>query len=330
MSDSLKDRILNLSRGDKQGFNQLALEVFRYQATNNVVYNEYISHLSVDSTKVSSIEEIPFLPISFFKRHRISTLNSTPERIFTSSGTTGSVTSRHELYGTKWYEAITTKIWNEYYPSLENCVILALLPGYLEREGSSLIYMVDHFIKSSGDARNGFFLYDHDKLYHLLQSLKGEGKTVVLFGVTFGLLDFAESYSLSFPELIIMETGGMKGRRKEMTRQEVHTIIKKSFGVERVHSEYGMTELLSQAYSNGNGIFAPSSTLDIILRDTNDPFSYVPERKTGGVNVIDLANVDTCSFIETQDLGRKYDDGTFEVLGRFDNSDIRGCNLMVL
>ncbi|MCX2745822.1 acyl transferase [Mangrovivirga sp. M17] len=330
MSDSLKKEILNLSTDNKKGFNELSLRVFRHQATHNEVYNQYLNYLSIDSSNINDLLDIPFLPIDFFKKHRISSTDSSPEEIFTSSGTTGTNASKHELYYREWYEKITVKLWNEKYFPLSECVILALLPGYLERKGSSLIYMVDYFIKQSEDDRSGFFLYDHGKLFDLLNQLKDEGKKVVLFGVTFGLLDFAENFQLNFPDLIIMETGGMKGRRKEMTRSEVHQIIKEAFGVKSVHSEYGMTELLSQAYSSGKGIFTPSSTLDILVRDTNDPFSWVGEGNTGGVNVIDLANVDTCSFIETQDLGRKFPDGKFEILGRFDNSDIRGCNLMVL
>ncbi|QCK16101.1 LuxE/PaaK family acyltransferase [Mangrovivirga cuniculi] len=330
MSDSLKEEILNLSTGDKKGFNKLSLRVFRHQSEHNEVYRQYLTYLSVDPYSINNVDEIPFLPIDFFKKHRISASNQSPLEIFTSSGTTGSNTSKHELYDRNWYEKITNKLWEEKYFPLSDCVVLALLPGYLERKGSSLIYMVDHFIKLSNDKRSGFFLYEHGKLFNLLNSLKKEGKKVVLFGVTFGLLDFTEKYQLNFPDLIVMETGGMKGRRKEMTRTEVHDILKKSFGVNSIHSEYGMTELLSQAYSSGDGVFDPSSTLDIMVRDTNDPFSWVGEGKTGGVNVIDLANIDSCSFIETQDLGRKFSDGRFEILGRFDNSDIRGCNLMVL
>jgi hypothetical protein len=239
------------------------------------------------------------------------------------------VTSSHYVIDKTWYEDSFRNAFHLFYGDIKNYTVLALLPSYLEREGSSLIYMVDELIKLSGNPDSGFFLYNHDELHHQLKKQQDAKKTTLLIGVTFGLLDFIENYHIDFAELIVMETGGMKGRRKEMIREELHEVLCKGFGVKTIHSEYGMTELLSQAYSKGEGIFDCPPWMKITIRDTNDPISTLTTGKTGGINVIDLANINSCSFIATQDLGKTYADGSFEVLGRFDQSDIRGCNLLI-
>jgi hypothetical protein len=269
------------------------------------------------------------LPIEFFKSHAVLSSADPVDVTFTSSGTTGMITSRHYVTDVSWYVQSFRSAFSLFYGDIENNTILALLPAYLEREGSSLIYMADDLIKQSNNPDSGFFLYDHDKLYHQLKKQQEANKPTLLIGVTFALLDFIDKYQLSFPELIVMETGGMKGRRKEMIREELHEQLCKGFGVDAIHSEYGMTELLSQAYSKGNGLFNCPPWMRIITRDTNDPMNILNSGKAGGINVIDLANINSCAFIATQDLGRVYADNSFEVLGRFDNSDIRGCNLMV-
>ena len=306
-----------------------ALEVFRYQAKNCRVYHDFISGLRIDPQNVSAIGHIPFLPIEFFKSHSVLSSGTQPEATFTSSGTTGVVTSRHFVTDVSWYIQSFRKAFTLFYGDIDSYCILALLPSYLEREGSSLVYMADDLIKQSANADSGFFLYDHEMLYQQLKKQQAAKKPTLLIGVTFALLDFIENYTLDFPGLIVMETGGMKGRRKEMIREELHEQLCRGFGVDAIHSEYGMTEMLSQAYSKGNGVFVCPPWLRIIARDTNDPMSLVSEGRAGGINVIDLANVNSCSFIATQDLGRIYGDGSFEVLGRFDNSDVRGCNLLI-
>jgi hypothetical protein len=254
---------------------------------------------------------------------------ASPEVAFTSSGTTGTITSSHFVTDVSWYVESFREAFALFYGDIEKYTILALLPAYLEREGSSLIYMADDLIRQSKNPDSGFFLYDHDKLYQQLKKQQEAKKPTILIGVTFALLDFIEKYTLDFPELIVMETGGMKGRRKEMIREELHEQLCRGFGVEAIQSEYGMTELLSQAYSKGEGIFNCPPWMKIIVRDTNDPMTLLNKDRTGGINVIDLANINSCSFIATQDLGKVYADNSFEVLGRFDNSDIRGCNLLI-
>lgn len=283
----------------------------------------------MDVDAVKNIAQIPFLPISFFKTHTIQSNTAQPETIFTSSGTTGIITSRHFVTDIDWYRQSFRKAFELFYSDIKKYAILALLPSYLEREGSSLIYMADDLIKQSENPDSGFYLYNHDELYHKLISQQQAGKPTLLIGVTFALLDFVEQYQINFPELIVMETGGMKGRRKEMIREELHAQLCAGFNVSAIHSEYGMTELLSQAYSKGNGIFNCPQWMQVLIRDTNDPLSLIGQGKTGGINVIDLANINSCSFIATQDLGKQYADGSFEVLGRFDNADIRGCNLLI-
>jgi len=267
--------------------------------------------------------------LSFLNRTPIISSIDPVEVTFTSSGTTGITTSSHFVTDVGWYAESFRSAFRLFYGDIEKYCILALLPSYLEREGSSLIYMADDLIKQSNNPDSGFFLYNHDELYHQLKKQQSGQKPTLLIGVTFALLDFIEHYKLNFPELIVMETGGMKGRRKEMIREELHTTLCNGFGVDAIHSEYGMTELLSQAYSKGNGIFNCPPWMKIIARDTNDPMSLLNDDKAGGINVIDLANINSCSFIATQDLGKVYADNSFEVLGRFDNSDIRGCNLLI-
>jgi phenylacetate-coenzyme A ligase PaaK-like adenylate-forming protein len=317
------------SIGDEQRFNDAALEIFKYQAKNCVVYREFVEGLQIDPQQISTVDHLPFLPIEFFKSHAILSSQAPIDVTFTSSGTTGITTSSHFVTDVSWYTKSFRKAFGLFYGDIENYTVLALLPSYLEREGSSLIYMADDLIRQSKNAGSGFFLYNHEELFDRLKKQQAAKKPTLLIGVTFALLDFIENYKINFPGLIVMETGGMKGRRKEMIREELHDQLCKGFGVDAIHSEYGMTELLSQAYSKGNGIFNCPPWMKIITRDTNDPLSILGYGKAGGINVIDLANINSCSFIATQDLGKIYADHSFEVLGRFDNSDIRGCNLLI-
>lgn len=312
-----------------EGFLQITLEVFRHQAINCAVYKHYIETLSINPQEIDSLNKIPFLPIEFFKNHRIITGKHQEEKIFSSSGTTGSVPSLHYISDLSIYEQSFRKAFELFYGNPQQFAILALLPSYLERAGSSLIYMVDDLINKSDYAESGYFLYNHEDLYKQLKVLRDKNIPTILFGVTYALLDFIEEYPIDFQNLIVMETGGMKGQRKEMIREELHEVLGKGFGVSKIHSEYGMTELLSQAYSKGNGKFSCPPWMKIMIRELNDPFNYLGYNQTGGINVIDLANVNSCSFIATQDLGKKLTDKHFEVLGRFDQSDIRGCNLLV-
>jgi phenylacetate-coenzyme A ligase PaaK-like adenylate-forming protein len=314
---------------NERSFIETTLQVFQYQVANCGVYKEFIKGLKVKPADVKSVEQIPFLPVEFFKSHNVVTSIKPDDVVFTSSGTTGMITSSHHVTDVSWYEESFRKAFRLFYGDIKDYTVLALLPSYLEREGSSLIYMAQDLITESDNPDSGFFLYNHEELYKMLQSQKQAAKPTLLIGVTFALLDFIDNYKIDFPELIVMETGGMKGRRKEMIREELHSALCAGFGVNAIHSEYGMTELLSQAYSKGEGIFNCPPWMKIITRDTNDPFTLVGAGKTGGVNIIDLANINSCSFVATQDLGKVYEDGSFEVLGRFDNSDIRGCNLLV-
>ena len=315
--------------GHKQ-FEKIALKVFRYQYENNTVYREFCDLLQVEKGDVKSLHEIPFLPIQFFKSHDVVSNTNPVQETFTSSGTTGIMTSRHLITDITLYEESYRKAFSQFYGTIEDYVILALLPSYLERQGSSLIYMVKDLIEQSNNALSGFYLHNYDELIHKLISLDQQGQNVILIGVTYALLDLIEKQHFQFNNIVIMETGGMKGKRKEMIREELHEQLCNGFGVSGIHSEYGMTELLSQAYSLGNGIFECPNWMQILIRDTEDPLTYINNGKTGGINVIDLANINSCSFIATQDLGKKDNNNSFEVLGRFDNADIRGCNLMVL
>jgi hypothetical protein len=308
-------------------FEKTALKVFRFQAENNLVYENYLKFLNVNYLEVNSVYQIPFLPIRFFKTHKIISGNQNPEKIFSSSGTTNSKASRHFVTDLNLYKISLEKSFRHFYGDFEDYKIFALLPSYLEREGSSLIDMVEFWIEKSG--KGGFYLYNHEDLFRDLTENENSGKKSILIGVSFALLDFVEKFQMNLKNTIVMETGGMKGRKEEITREELHAILKKGFGVEKIHSEYGMTELLSQAYSKGNSKFKTPRWMKILIRDTEDPFQFLKTGKTGGINVMDLANLNSCSFIATDDLGKLNDDGSFEILGRFDNSDVRGCNLMV-
>ena len=310
-------------------FEKIALKVFRFQYDNNQVYREFCELLKVEKSTVKSIKEIPFLPIQFFKTHSVISGNDTIKETFTSSGTTGVITSKHLVTDTNLYQESYTKAFSQFYGNIEDYVVLALLPSYLDREGSSLIYMVKDLIELSKSTDSGFYLHNNNELISKIIRLEASGKNILLIGVTYALLDVLELQNFKLKNTIIMETGGMKGKRKEIIREELHEILCNGFGVTSIHSEYGMTELLSQAYSLGNGIFECPNWMQIYIRDTEDALQYIENEKTGGINVIDLANINSCSFIATQDLGKKYDNNSFEVLGRFDNSDIRGCNLMV-
>lgn len=311
-------------------FKECILEAFNYQYANNAVYKQFCELLRLSPKVVKDIKDIPFLPIQFFKEQTIITAGHTAETIFTSSGTTGMTTSKHHVADLSLYEKSFKAAFDLFYGKPQEYCVLALLPAYLERTGSSLIYMVDHLIKDSKHPDSGFYLNDLAALAQKLKTLDQQGQKVLLIGVSFALLDLVETYDFDLNNTIIMETGGMKGRRKELIREELHEILSKGFGVSQIHSEYGMTELLSQGYSNGNGIFTTPPWMKIMLRDTEDALSYVAEGRTGGINVIDLANWYSCPFIATQDLGRNLGNNHFEVLGRFDTADIRGCNLMVL
>ncbi len=309
---------------DESEFNRLALDTFHFQYRFNPVYRQYCKLIKVDTAAIENYIQIPFLPITFFKNKRITTFEGDPEITFLSSGTTGSVQSKHHVKSLELYEASFIKGFEQEFGSIQDCVILGLLPSYLERNGSSLIYMVERLITLSGQEKSGFFLHDHENLLATLAEAKG--KKIILIGVAYALLDFGEKYSPDLSHCIIIETGGMKGQRKELIKSELHARLKAYFHSDIIHSEYGMTELLSQAYSRGEQFVAPP-WMKIITRSHSDPFTYVSE-KTGGINVIDLANIFSCSFIATQDLGR-VNNTTFEVVGRFDNSDIRGCNLLI-
>lgn len=313
------------------GLEERALSVFHYQAAHNEVYRQYFSGLNIDPRSVRKPEQIPFLPIEFFKS-RIVIAGEKPTNktlLFTSSGTSQSIQSRHYVTDIDIYQQSYQKGFKLFYGDIEEFCILALLPSYLEREGSSLVYMTNDLIRKSRHPDSGFYLDNHRELITVLKKLDAAGQKVLLIGVTYALLDLIEEKKLNLVNTIIMETGGMKGKRKEMVREELHAILCEGFGVDAIHSEYGMTELLSQAYSKRNGVFNCPSWMKVMIRDTNDPFTFLPPGRTGGINVIDLANINSCSFIATQDLGKLHPDGSFEVLGRFDNSDIRGCNLLV-
>lgn len=320
----LREEIFNTTN-----FEETALKLFKYQYDRNSVYRSYVDYLRLVPEEVVSLEKIPFLPISFFKTQKIISSPSPVIQKFESSGTTGSVNSKHYLIDTEIYEESLLKGFELAFGKPQDYCFVALLPNYLERQHSSLIYMVNHLMKKSQHPHNGFYLYNHEELYEKLQELERQAQPTLLFGVSFALLDFAEKHSLSLRSTKVVETGGMKGRRKEITREELHQTLCKAFGTQQIYSEYGMTELLSQAYSQGKGVYCCPPWMRIMTREVNDPFSCVLEGVTGGINVVDFANLYSCAFIETQDLGKSYADGTFSVLGRFDTSDVRGCNLML-
>lgn len=306
-----------------------ALEMFRYQYRYNALYRAYTDALHIQPQAVQALTDIPFLPIQFFKTHDVVCGQFQPELVFESSGTTQTVNSRHLVKDAGMYERSFITAFEQFYGPVTDYVVVGLLPSYLERQHSSLVVMVQEMIRRSGHAGSGFYLYEHEKLYAQLQEMEALGQKVLLIGVTFGLLDFAEKYRLSLQHTIVMETGGMKGRREEWTREQVHAFLKDRLGVTAVHSEYGMTELLSQAYAYRNGIFNTPPWMKVLLRDENDPFQLFTAAAAGVINVIDLANVYSCAFIATEDIGRLHADGSFEVLGRLDNSALRGCSLMV-
>lgn len=311
-------------------FEQLALEIFRYQYVHVPVYGDFCKQLAVVPDAIKSLEQIPFLPVDFFRTHRVSSKPEKAKLVFSSSGTTGASTSFHEVPEPAIYEQSFEKAFHYFYGDIRDYCVLALLPSYLERQGSSLVYMADSLIKTSAHPDSGFYLHDLAGLQQKLVKLKAQGQKTLLLGVTYALLDLAEQFPTAFPELIIMETGGMKGQRKEMIREEVHAQLKKAFGVQKIHSEYGMTELLSQAYSFGDGIFRCPPWMRILIREMNDPLSLTKAGQSGGINIIDLANIYSCAFIAVQDIGRSRTDGSFEVLGRYDQAQIRGCNLLVM
>lgn len=322
------DEIFRVS-GDRS-FEQLALEIFRFQAAGCPVYREYLALLGVEPGKIDSIYSIPFMPISFFRDHTVLTGDGPTAGIFLSSGTTGVIQSRHHVKDPAIYDRSLEETFRLFYGDPSNYAITGLLPSYMEREGSSLIYMVNRLMQQSGNNMGGFFLNDHDALFMAIERARSAGLQVLLIGVTFALLDLAERYPLDLSDLIIMETGGMKGRRQEMIREEVHEIIMNALGVSSVHSEYGMTELFSQAYSKGQGLFMTPPWMKVLIRDSHDPATHTDEPgASGGISIIDLANLWSCSFIATADLGRMHPGGLFEVQGRFDEADIRGCNLLV-
>lgn len=328
MKPPLSEEIFSIT--DAPSFEVRALEIFRFQAQECDIYREYVKLLGIDPEKIDSIYSIPFMPVTFFRDHLVITGRGKPEEIFLSSGTTGFRQSRHAVMSLSLYERSLEGSFRLFYGDPSQYSIMGLLPSYLEREGSSLIYMVNRLIRLSGNAYGGFFLNDYDALLKAIINAEKEKLRVMLIGVTYALLDLAEKNPGDLSNVIIMETGGMKGRRHEMIREELHDVLKASFGVRSVHSEYGMTELLSQAYSKGEGLFRTPPWMKVLMRDSHDPTSHTTEEgATGGISVIDLANLWSCSFIATSDLGRIHSDGAFEVLGRFDDADIRGCNLLV-
>lgn len=304
-------------------FDRMTLEVFRFQAEACTPYREYLELLGIDPAAVECPKQIPFLPIELFKSHRVYCGSNPPQQIFTSSSTTGQTPSRHYVADLRIYEEAFTRSFELFYGPAEQTAIFALLPNYLEREGSSLIYMVEGLIRRGG---GGFYLYDHDALLRDMEAHQGKK---ILLGVSYALWDLAEEQRGALRDVVVMETGGMKGRREELPREEFHRLLCDAFGVQSIHSEYGMAELMSQAYSDGNGIFRTPPWMRICVRDLNDPFRLLPNGATGGVNLIDLANLYSCSFLQTQDLGKVYDDGSFRILGRISGSEIRGCNLLV-
>lgn len=328
-----KDVETRIFAANDKNFSDIALEVFRFQYQNNSIYRAYCDVIHAKPENIQSITNIPFLPISFFKTHRITSTQFQPEVVFESSGTTQTINSKHLVKQLDLYQSSFNKTFELFYGSPNEWCILALLPSYLERKNSSLVLMAEELIKASQHPNSGFYLNEFDQLQHVLQQLEQAKQKTLLIGVTFALLDFAAAFPMHLQHTTIMETGGMKGRREEMTRQEVHAVLSEAFQTDTIHSEYGMTELLSQAYSKGHGIFNCPPWMKILVREEDDPFEITAATEktvTGAINVIDLANLYSCSFIATEDAGRLYSDGRFEVLGRLDNTDIRGCSLMAL
>jgi len=325
--DTLRERVFEVV--DAEGFNALALDLFRLHAARNPVYSAFLAALGASPGSITSADRIPFLPIGFFRNHRVLLDGLEPTVSFTSSGTTGSATSTHHVPWPTHYERSFLTSFRAAYGDPSEWRIAALLPSYLERGGSSLVYMAEKLIAASGDAQSGYYLNDLEGLAEMLRRSEAEGRRTLLLGVTFALLDLAEKFPMPLRHCVIMETGGMKGRRAELVREELHAVLKHAFHAPAIHSEYGMTELLSQAWSAGEGRYRCPPWMRVRMREVNDPFALVAEGRTGGIDVIDLANVASCPFISTQDLGRLHNDGSFEVLGRFDASDARGCNLLL-
>ena len=323
-----KDLIFNIT--SEASFNAAALAVFKHQFEHNSVYRSFCDLLYKHPSEVKRVQQIPFLPIQFFKSHTIVSNSKSADATFTSSGTTGSIVSKHFVSDLEIYKQSFRRGFKSFYGAIEEYTVLALLPSYLEREGSSLVYMANDMITQSNQPESGFYLHDLEALKNTLLKLEAKRQKTLLIGVSYALLDLIEAHSFKLKHTTVMETGGMKGKRKELVKSELHTILKHGFGVDKIHSEYGMTELLSQAYSKGDGIFKAPAWMKILTRDPEDALSIQPIGKSGGVNIIDLANINSCAFIATQDLGKIHSNGTFEILGRFDESDIRGCNLMVL
>ena len=312
------------------GFDEHALALFRWQAEHNELYRQYLSNLKIDPQSITSVGQIPFLPIDFFKRHQVLSVPSAQvEAVYESSGTTAQVRSRHHVTDVSFYHRVSQCIFESQFGALSSYHLLALLPSYLERSNASLVSMVDHFVRQSDSPYSGFYLDDYSALLRTIAAAQNNRK-VLLIGVTFALLQLVEEYTPDLSNVIIMETGGMKGMRKEMVREEVYDLLRKKTGVRRVCSEYGMTELLSQAYSQQPGVFHPPVWMRVLTREINDPFTFVENEGVGGINIIDLANIHSCAFIETMDQGRVHENQTFEILGRLDNSDVRGCNTMVV
>ena len=326
-----EDKIFNVTAED---FTETALEVFRFQYNNNAVYQQFCTALHIKETSVSSIENIPYLPIAFFKTHRVTTTAFNPAMVFESSGTTKTINSKHFVKDMGLYQKSFNKAFRLFYGDIKDYCILGLLPSYLERNNSSLVMMVNELIQQSGHPQSGFYLNNYQQLKNTIEQLELQQQPTLLIGVTFALLDFAEQFPLPLFYTRIMETGGMKGRKKEMTRQQVHTVLQQAFQLPQIESEYGMTELLSQAYSKGNGIFNTPPWMKILIREEDDPFAIHSNNEgiisSGAVNIIDLANLYSCSFLATDDAGKLYADGSFEILGRIDHSDIRGCSLLAL
>lgn len=316
---------------NEKQFDLIALKVFEFQFYHNNIYNQYCRILNKTPETVISSSQIPFLPISFFKSHQVITTSFEPELVFESSGTTGSTTSRHYIKHASVYQRSFNKAFSLFFGDVKNSCILGLLPSYLERSNSSLVYMVDHLIKESGNKNSGFYLYNYSTLLDVIRKMEESGTQTILFGVSYALLEFANQFPGQLKHIKIIETGGMKGRQKEMAKSELYYTLKSAFDLDHIYSEYGMTELLSQAYAK-DGIYTCPPWMKIILRDETDPLttSELGNITSGAINVIDLANIYSCSFIATDDIGKIYSNETFEVLGRLDNSDIRGCSLMVL
>lgn len=325
-TQNLIDRIFTES---SQKFNTIAAEVFAFQQANNLVYNKWCSHFKIDLANEFNITSVPFLPISFFKTHKIVSANKAEQQIFESSGTTNTVNSKHFVTDISVYKESFTKAFEATYGSIKDWCFIGLLPSYLERNNSSLVFMVDELIKQSSVKESGFYLYDFAFLQQTLHQLESKNQKTILIGVTFALLDFAEQFPTKLQSTIIMETGGMKGRKKEMTKEEVYDALKTAFGVNEIHSEYGMTELLSQAYSTKDQIHICPPWMKVFVRDEEDPFNIKTSGR-GVINIVDLANINSCSFIATDDVGEVFEDGSFKIFGRLDNSDLRGCSLLYI